>query len=297
MKNNPRFTWIGACMAVLWTAGGSAAAPVPMLDPADPRTLQVHQLHDEITLANLVNGLNLTGEQLSSLAELATEADLLRDEYTVASEPVLAEMAASFTDLRRELLVLEQPMAGVAQRAHRAESGFKDLSLEFARELAGLETEARVVLDEGQIQIVAEFRPCLLPPESLSSPLRVGQAGVSGRVMERLGEVRQLPPNTYTRRLPRLLDEAIERLEHHRGPLDESTEQAERDRVAAIIEDIRAMDDITWELEGESMAGQLVAPLLGDLPPADGGTELTRVGRILLAPGAAQVFTAVAARP
>ncbi len=288
--------WIGACTAVLWMAGGSAAAPVPMLDPADPRALQVHQLHDEIALANLVNGLTLTGEQLLALAELAAEADALRAQYEQAAQPMLADMEDSFVALRGELLALEQPTEEVAGRAHRAQARFKDLSLEFAHDLAELEVGVRGVLDDGQIQIVSEFRPCLLPPEDLSSPLRVGQAGASGRVMERLDELRQLPPNTYARRLPRMQDEAIERMEHHHGPLDVDAEQAERERVAALFDEIRAMDDLTWEMEGEGMAERMVEPVRGDGPRIERGTELTRVGRLLLAPGAAEVYRGVAGR-
>jgi hypothetical protein len=267
-----------------------------ILDTADPRPHRVHQLHDDISLANLVLGLNLTGEQLDALAELATRSDEVRSSYERAHVDQLEQMDSSFAELRQCLLEGDEVPQQVEARARMAETGFKEQRLQFQQELADLEAEVRQVLSEGQIQIVEEFQPCLFPPEDLSSPLRVGQAGASSHLVDRLDEIRQLPPEVYERRLPRFLDRAMERLQWHEGPLAEADEAGERERVESLLIEVRQMDDLTWAMEGHRMAEELVAPLAREPRDPAGRSELTRVGKLLLAPGASDVFGSIASQ-
>lgn len=287
---------LGAALAAVVVVRGSAAAPLTILDPADPRPHRVHQLHDDISLANLIHGLNLTGEQLDALAELATRADEVRSSYEQAHVDQLERMDSSFAELRAHLLEAGEVPPRVEARARAAETAFKEQRLQFQQELAGLEGEVRQVLSEGQVQIVEEFKPCLFPPEDLSSPLRVGQAGAPGHLVDKLDEIRQLPPDVYERHLPRFLDRAMERLQWHEGPVAEEIEAEERERVVALLDDVRQMDDLTWALEGERLADALVEPLVRPPAVSQGRSELTRVGMLLLAPGASDVIGSIARR-
>lgn len=285
------------CMVAVVAIRGSAAAPLMIMDPADPRPHEVHALHDEISLANLVRGLNLTGDQLDQLADLARRADEARSGYAADAEPLLVEMKESYAELRDHLLGSEgEPPEDVAKRARRAQDSFQEMRLDVRRDMAALEHEARDVLDEGQAQIIEEFQPCLIPPQDLSSPARVGQSGVSTHLVDLLDGVRDLPPATYERRKERMLDRAVEFLELHTGPLTEEAADAERSRVEAIVEEARAMDDLTWAVEGEALATRFKAPITPAHPTPGLDRDLTRVGEFLLAPGASTVIAAVAAQ-
>jgi len=276
---------------------GSVAAPLMIMDPADPRPHEVRALHDEISLANLVRGLHLTVDQLDQLAGLAQQADEVRASYLEQIEPLLAEMDESFANLKENLLASEdEPPTDVVHRARQAQDAFHEIRLDLRRDMAALEDEVRVVLDDGQAQIVEEFQPCLFPPEDLSSPSRVGQSDSPAHLVELLGNIRQLPPTTYERRKDRMLDHGIEFLERHKGPLTEDAVAAERARIEAIIEEARAMDDLTWAVEGEAVASRLKAPLDPAPPPPGPARDLTRVGEYLLAPGASEVIAAVASQ-
>lgn len=287
---------LGVALVAMVAARGSAAAPLTILDTADPRPHRVRQLHDDIALANLIHGLNLTGDQLDALAELATRADEVRSGYERAHVEQLDQMDSSFSEMKQSLLEAGEVPPQVQARARAAETGFKEQRLQFQEDLAELDGEVRQVLSVGQAQIVEEFRPCLFPPEDLSSPLRVGQAGASGHLVERLDEIRQLPPDVYERRLPHILDRAMERLQWHEGPIGEVDEASERERVVALLDEVRQMDDLAWALEGERMADTLVEPLARPPVVHEGRSELTRVGMLLLAPGASDVIGAIAER-
>jgi len=279
-----------------------AAADRLMLDPENALTHEVRALHDDISLANLINGLGLTRVQLDELARLAAEADGVRERYQREAQPVLAEMDRSFGDLRDQVTAVGEPTPEVRHAAAGAEESFKELRLAFQHEMAALEGGLRAVLDDGQVQITEEFQPCLFPPEDLSSPLRVGQSGASTHVMQMLDEVRTLPPNTYARRLPRLLDGAIERKEQHEGPLKPEAEATARAEIQALVEELRGLDDLTWELEGPEIAVRFKDVVVGPEPPPPPHrrgpdperVELTRVGQLLLAPGASHVLATIA---
>ena len=285
---------LGACLVVLWTTRGSAAAPLHILDPADPRPDEVRALHDDIALANLVLGLNLTGDQLVELARIAREADDVRVRHTETFEPVLAEMEDSFAVLRDHLLGGGEPPDDVKHRAQRAQNAFQEFRVEVERELVALEAEAREVLDEGQACIIEEFKPCLIPPADLASPARVGQAGASEHLVRLLGELRTLPDNTYARRQERFREGTLERMEWHHGPQSDEEAGALLAEVDALLDEVRAMHDLQWDLQGQAMADRLQVLVLGeDRHPRDRG-ELTAVGRFLLAPGSADVIGAIA---
>ncbi len=290
----------GAVAAAVVVAAGSAAAPSSMLDPADPLALEVKALHDDISLANLIRGLSLTGDQTAALADVAVRADTLRAAHGAAAQPLLAEMDGSFAALRAELLAVDEPDPEVERRAVAAQNALKDQRREFERELADLELELRSVLDGGQLAIIEEFKPCLIPPQELGEPARVGQSDTGGRAQEVLGELRVLPDNTYARRVERFVDHGIERVELRTGPLSDEARADHRAELRAVADQARALDDVAWAMEGQELAAQLKAIVEGERggkpPAAPEGAELTRVGRLLLAPGASGVLAALAAR-
>jgi len=284
----------GVALVAMLAAWGSAAAPLTILDAADPRPRQVHQLHDDIALANLILGLSLTGEQLDALAELASRADVVREGYEGAHVQQLEQMDSSFTELRDHLLTTGEVPPPVKARAQEIEGRYKVQRLQFQQDLAALEAEVRSVLDEGQAQIIEEFTPCLFPHGDISSPLRVGQAGASSQLVERLDRLRQMPQAEFERRLPRYLDKGLDRLQWKEGPIAEADEAAERERLVALAEEVRGMDDLTWALEGQRMADVLIEPLTREPVAPERRSELTRVGMLLLAPGASEVIGAIA---
>ncbi len=290
-----------AVAAAMVVAAGSAAAPSSMLDPADPLALEVKALHDDISLANLIRGLGLTGDQLDALAEVAGRAEALRDEHNGRAQPLLTEMESAFAALRAELLAGGHPADEVEARAVGAQHQLQDQRREFERSLADLELELRTALDDGQITIIEEFKPCLIPPHELGEPLRVGQADSGGKALEVLGELRTLPANSYARRLPRFVDRGMEIVELRTGPLADEAHAEYRDRLTGLVEEVRTVDDVGWALEGEGYAKRLREIVEGQTrhpsSVAEGSAELTRVGRLLLAPGSAQVLADLAACP
>ncbi len=292
-------TLLGAITATVWVVVGSAAAPNTMLDPADPLALEVKGLHDDISLANLIRGLSLTGDQLEVLAEAAVAADTLRAAHTAEAQPLLAEMEVAFGGLRGELLAGGNPDPEVEQRALRTQRELQDMRREFERELADLEIQVRGVLDDGQVSIIEDFKPCLIPPKELGEPARVGQSDGGGRAVEVLGELRTLPQHTYERRMERFVERGLEIIELRAGPQGDEARESYRDRLTALVEEVRTLDDVTWALQGTEMARRLKGIVEGEdagaPPPRRDEAELTRVGRLLLAHGSADVLTALAA--
>ena len=93
----------------------------------------------------------------------------------------------------------------------------------------------------------------------------------------------------------------MEIVELRTGPLADEAHAEYRDRLTGLVEEVRTVDDVGWALEGEGYAKRLREIVEGQTrhpsSVAEGSAELTRVGRLLLAPGSAQVLADLAACP
>jgi len=179
----------------------------------DEQTL--NRIRTEINNWNLVNGLHLSRDQLRGLMGLID-----RWEQVDAFEHDPA---------RRGRATREQ----------------------IRRERLRLEAEADATLNPGQREVLAEYKPCLLPPKNLKNPVRVGQARDTSHLARWLERMRSLPEEG----LEAAIEKAIARQEDHLGPLPGSQRTARRSLLAEVVAEVRAMSDVDFELS----KGELIA--------------------------------------
>jgi hypothetical protein len=177
---------------------------------------EVRKLRDEINNWNLINGLNLNGDQINRILALYQQAPQL--------QLVGAHMGPKASDRPREALVT-------------------------------LEREVEQVLNEGQLQVLAEYKTCLIPPKNLKDPVRIGQATDNSQIERWLTRARK----ASSRRLQELVDLALEREQEHFGELSPAQR---RDRETQLLETARqaaAMSDVDFELNKAELA-ERIAP-------------------------------------
>src|SRR3989338_2133550 len=192
---------------------------------------QIAALREDINLLNLLNGLNLTDEQSSRVMNLATEARAVR-------QGSLGENAQLLNEFKETLLTLKEgvmdknwrPDPEIEKKAGQLNHKLKELKEESFTRLQVLEGEAKGVLTPGQLAIIEDYKPCLIPPKDLKSPTRAGQAFDTAPVERFL-----------TRARSTLTEEFRDRLEKHLGPLPDKT--AKREEVLRVIEEARTMTD------------------------------------------------------
>jgi len=159
------------------------------------------------------------------------------------------------------------------------EGGFKFMSQEMGKKVAA-------VLTDNQKEVVGKFSCCLVPPKSLSDPVRVGQADVAEWQVEMLEKSRKCPDRLWPVAKKRALDELEKSATVADPGMTEEKKKQERERVAGILDKARALSDVDFELEKEKLASQI------KLPAAQTPEYLRdfHSAFFLLMPGSAEVY-------
>lgn len=251
---------------LLWLSGSTPALARPL--PSGPQEEaflkardRVLRLHEEISTLNLLNGLNLSREQMTQILNLARQAQVLRRQVTSGSREVtgsLQEAESAFTALKAEI------MKGAARgeipaRAQKINARLKELREKNLDQVtAGYEALTRKltqVLTPEQLQVVETFKPCLIPPLDLRDPVRAGQAAPQGLV-KRLRQLREMPENAWQARREMIARNAVEKFHKH-PRLSEEEKAAEAARLLALMEKARRLPAVEFEMEKERLAEEI----------------------------------------
>ena len=246
---------------------------------------QVHMLREDINLLNLLNGLNLTDEQSGRIMDLAIEARTIKQGSLEGDTQLLNEFKEALLALKEGIMDKNwRPDPELEKRAGQLNHRFKEIREETFTRLQTLEEEVRGVLTPGQLAIIEDYKPCLIPPKDLKSPTRAGQAFDAEPIERFLTKVRYIPTERYAKVRETLVEEFLDRLEKHLGPIPDKT--AKREEVLKAIEEARIMTDEEFTLEKEDMASRLVPKTaFGTLLPKEGVRKffgMHKVGRLLL---------------
>ena len=213
----------------------------------DPR---LRQIQESIKSINLINGLNLTVEQMVGLKELARQTNNLQkaallDAQRVESE-ALRVMEKFYDDLKKNKVPGEQ----TRHLVHRIEHPFKEVGANFNEQMASKVEEAKKLLNPGQLAMVKNYRPCIVPTNDLVDPSRIGSAA-GEQLMKHFQRIRNLSEQVYSFRKQEIVDQHVRRLRlHFQGKIDQVKESAE---FGQFLDRIRAMDDVEWQLNGQKI--------------------------------------------
>ncbi len=221
----------------------------------DKRLAEIEKLRQEITCINLINGLNLTEEQLKSLIAIASEVQARKNEMKARTQKLVEETAQAFADLKVNLLAkgtfIPEDVAG---KAGSLDARLKELHSKTEPEFETYARKVCEILTDAQKEVISTFEPCLLPPKSQKSPVLVGQSEERDIAVRVLRRVRELPEKRFQEKKDEFLNKKFVHLKKHGAELTEEERAAERDRLFKVIDRVRAMDDEQFELEKSELA-------------------------------------------
>ncbi len=213
---------------------------------------EVEELKREITLLNLINGLNLTDSQSEKLLKYTKEAKAVRDSaergYNIRFNAALTELRNSLYDKN------SRPPQDIERHAAELNRREKEKKEEMIRQLKDIEAGIKSALTPGQIEIVNNFKPCLIPPKDMRNPVKAGQAFDSSPAERLIERARSTSDKRYTVAKQRIADEYIKRLESHIGSLTESEKEAKRELLLETIDKSRRMSDQEFALSKKELA-------------------------------------------
>ena len=206
------------------------------MEQFERQRVELGQLRTEISNWNLINGLHLDVGQIERIA-------------------------GAYDRVRGHLADLEEQKG-------------RDAREERSALLFELEQHVEPILSTGQRTVLAEFKPCLIPPKNLKDPVRVGQANDTSGLERWLQRARR----SKAERDGELVDDLLARESAHYGPLSAAEEQSRRALLLDTLTKIRRMSDVDFAV------GQ--ADLVTELTPRDQRQDLKQeVARLARAQG------------
>lgn len=247
----------------------------------------LHDLRKEINLHNLINGLYLSQDQMSQMLAVLRKVEGIRGEHRAKVIAHAHQMEEILKRIRETVARDEEIGQDLAREFHRAKRKWEDLREEFRRSMIPYGDEIKGILNENQIALINDFKPCVIPPQDTWDSARIGQASGDTRMGERfLTRVRGMDEKTYQRRKPFIIERHIERVERHVGLLSDDERAKEERRVADIFTRARELSDVDFEAQKGDLARELREPhekaLEGVHRKRKG--DLDKVGRFLLDP-------------
>lgn len=228
--------------------------------PRSQAVKKVHELRKDISTINLLNGLNLSRKQMKQVLSLARLAEEARQYAASRMEETLTEAREAFSALKKEIKKGSPAQGHLPERAKLINNRLKDLhqdiQVDTSDRMQKIEARLRQVLTSGQIHIVSEFKPCLIPPDELGEPARAGQADPSSKIIKHLRRLRELPDWAWERRKERIVKRVVERIAKHFRLTDEEKD-AEYARLSKLFERARALSEIDFEVEKLTLADEI----------------------------------------
>ncbi len=256
--------WIGFVLLSLAgcrpLASAEAQAPPEKVD-----------LHRQVQLLNLINGLELTPEQMRFVLDRARQAQEKRQALEAQADE--KQMETVLEEIRDTLMAGQSISPELRERFSAARADQQRLIETYREEMTELAREVEVILEDHQRYALERYVPCVIPPPG---ELRIGQAqGMEGAAaLERLREIPTARFETHEQMIARRVLEQLKR--HFHRPVLILDEEAELERIVELMRSARALSALDFELQQESLAEELLAPYEAARPPVDPTAVIAR---------------------
>ncbi len=249
---------------VLWfllllLAGCSPAAAAQVQEKGD--------LGRQVQLLNLLNGLELSPEQMNIVLEKARQAEEVRGRYREQAEERRQETDTVVGEIRAVLMAGQVIPEELAARYHAMAGENKSLRERFSAEMDRLAREVEDILEDHQRYTLEHYIPCIIPPPGEA---RVGQAPTGERVQALLERVGALPEEEFAARREAIAKRILERiLERGHGRIVVVDREAELARILGLLEQVRALSEAERLIQGPQLAEELLSPYREAVSPVD----------------------------
>lgn len=218
---------------------------------------ETEALRREIRVLNLVNGLELSLEQIELVREKAAQSQRLLQEsrfYYNSRQPELNELLEEIKRLRLEDKDVPPELA---QRFHSLDAELKKERARIQEALQSLARDIEKSLNPHQVYALDTYVPCVIPPKGES---RLGQAVDVKGISSRLARLRSVPDRVYERRKSQIVEKTLKEMKLRAGPaFDEQTEEEVEAGIGSFYDRVRDLSEIDFEVQKENLAKEFAA--------------------------------------
>ena len=215
-----------------------------------------HDLHHDIVLLNLINGLYLTPEQTESLLDKIKAAEQAREDFIEEIDRRKNEIEDVLEDVRKVLWKGEEIPDELKKRVHRMNQLRHQLEDERGEKLVALESEVENLLTQNQLITIEEYKPCTIPPEEG----KIGQSVETAAkgIVRMLTRIRRMPSERFRMMKEMIADMSIEKVERHVGFKTPEEKEAYRHEIYQAFEKARNLSDQEFMVQKGDLAQNLL---------------------------------------
>ena len=238
--------------ALLLASSGCASLPIAKAD----ELTDVGELQREVQLLNLLNGLELSADQMRFLLEKAQEAEEIREEFKGKADRNIEETTAVLSELRDILMKGENIPDSSREQWYSTHGKNLELRGEYDQEMTRIAREVQGILEGHQIYALEHFVPCVIPPQGGA---RIGQAEDTTAGEGILARIRAIPAARFERNKEEIARRIVDHVKSNlpRGFVLVINEEEEIARILAILEEARALSDVEFELQKADLVQQV----------------------------------------
>ncbi len=254
-----RFLLNPALVSVLEQRLGLLPSPTPLLTDREFLELEqtVRMLRTDINTLNLINGLHLSQEQMVRLREVARCLRELWEMPPKELEPTaLSALTETLQAMKRFLQNGREVPPSLLHRAAQLARELRLLPPPPPTELRNLARQVADFLTDEQKQVLADYKPCLIPPKNLKDPVRVGQAPNLSGVLKALERLRQIPPLVYQRQKVEIVERLAKQIEARGGTYPPEERPAFLKRLTELVDRVRHLSAVEFALQAEQLANE-----------------------------------------
>ena len=211
-------------------------------------------LRTEISLINLLNGLDLTQAQTSLLLAKAKEAKKMEDRWQAEAQSHKVEMGSVLSEIKTYLSQKKELPEELVLRFRGVDDELKSVRAGIEKSKRELAEEVKASLESQQIYQFERFVPCIIPPKGES---RVGQAEDPSGLAKRLERLRSLPDRPYRFRREEICRAMLAGF-RKRFPQAAFDEEASLEGIGRVLDRCRSLSASEFELQKNELAEELV---------------------------------------
>jgi len=277
MLQKIRIILICMCIAVLVTSGYSYEN-------------KMVKLRKSISTLNLMQGLFLKRTQIEQMIPIVREAKQIRDDYKKRAEVLEQELEQAFLKLKDELLKYGKGRKETEKEATSINRKLKELKFEYLDKIKNCEDKLMDILTDNQIDIIMDFKPCIVPPRSFRNPVRIGQAQNAEVIFKKMRKLRKLPQDLYEFRKKKIIKKILKKEAQKYGKLSE-TYIAERKKVLnEKFDELRNLSSTEFELRKNELMKIVYPKVQKRRVKRMLRKRLTPVGKFLLIDGMEEIL-------
>jgi hypothetical protein len=236
---------------------------------------EVANLRRDVQLLNLINGLDLSVEQMQFILDRARQAEAIREGIKGRAEGNAAATSQVLSELREILMrgeVISSELRDEFFSVDRENHAFKE---EWERQMARLALEVEGNLEGHQLYALEHYVPCVIPPEGEA---RIGQAEDIHAGQALLQRIRDIPDDRFEARKQKIAQKVLEKVLARlpKGQAFALDQEEEAEWMLCFLEQVRGLDEMTFAVRKEELVEEVKSRYALPEVPIDVSTKIER---------------------